>query len=128
MRCLEQRNVSGFTLIEVLLALAVVAIALTALLKATGQSVNTLDRIQEKTIYHWIMMQGIYEVQLKVIEPNSNQETTQVMHMFGKTWYWRVKLSSTPVKSMQQIAVSVSKFQHGPFTESLIAYRFHHEK
>lgn len=38
----------GFTLIEVLLALAVVAIALTALLKATSQDVANTQRIKEK--------------------------------------------------------------------------------
>jgi len=121
-------NQLGFTLIEVLLALTVVAIALTALLKATGQSVINTQRIQEKTIYHWIMMQGIDEIQLNLLDLNNNQESTHITHMLGKTWYWRAKITSTPIKSMQQITVSVSKNQHGPFNDSLIAYRFKHEK
>lgn len=41
-------NKSGFTLIEVLLALSVIAIALTALLKAISQNVETTRRVKEK--------------------------------------------------------------------------------
>lgn len=44
----KRSNESGFTLIEVLLALSIIAIALTALLKAISQNVETTRRIKEK--------------------------------------------------------------------------------
>lgn len=43
-----QRKTSGFTLIEVLLALTIIAVALTALLKAIAQNVEHTQRIKEK--------------------------------------------------------------------------------
>lgn len=46
----KTKLVSGFTLIEVLLALTVIAIALTALLKATAQNTDNTHRIKEKQL------------------------------------------------------------------------------
>jgi general secretion pathway protein I len=114
----------GFTLIEVLLALAVIAIALTALLKATAQNIENTYRIKEKTISHWIAMQGVSMIQLKLVHVTPSQESTQVTTMLDQKWYWRAKISATPIKKMQQISISVSKNQSGPFYEELIAFRY----
>ncbi|MBA3536958.1 MAG: GspI family T2SS minor pseudopilin variant LspI [Tatlockia sp.] len=115
---------SGFTLIEVLLALAIIAIALTALLKATAQNVSNTQRLKEKSISHWIAMQGVAMVQLNLVQIPDNQEITKVTSMLGQRWYWRASLSTTPIKSMQQITIRVSKNQAGPFADPLIAFRY----
>ena len=57
-------NKKAFTLIEVLLALAVIAIALTALLKVTSQDVSYARRLKDKTLSHWVAKQGVSMVQL----------------------------------------------------------------
>lgn len=115
---------NGFTLIEVLLALAVIAIALTALLKATAQNVAHTQRIKEKSISHWVAMQGVAAIQLGLITPHLNQEATEVTNMLGQRWYWRAELTTTPIQSMQKISITVSKTQTGPFTDQLIAFRY----
>lgn len=115
---------AGFTLIEVLLALAVIAIALTALLKVTGQNVSNTNRIKEKTISHWVAMQGVAMIQLNLIQVIPSQESTQVTTMLGQRWYWRAKITNTPIKTMQQISISVSLKQSGPFRDELTAYRY----
>ncbi|MDP3704488.1 MAG: GspI family T2SS minor pseudopilin variant LspI [Legionellaceae bacterium] len=113
----------GFTLIEVLLALVILAIALTALLKITGQIINNTNRIKEKSIKHWIAMQAVASIQLESVPISSNQATTKATNMLGQTWYWRAQLSPTAVKTMQKISITVSKSQTGPFTDLLVAYR-----
>ncbi|HDV5711011.1 TPA: GspI family T2SS minor pseudopilin variant LspI [Legionella pneumophila] len=120
----KTKLVSGFTLIEVLLALTVIAIALTALLKATAQNIDNTHRIKEKTISHWIAMQGIAIIQLNLLRTSQSQESTQATTMLGQKWYWRAKISPTPIKRMQQITISVSSKQAGPFREELIAFRY----
>lgn len=115
---------SGFTLIEVLLALAIIAIALTALLKATAQNIDNTHRLKEKSVSHWIAMQGVTMIQLGLVHINNGQESTQSTTMLGQQWYWRAKLSATPVKKMQQITISVSTRQSGPFREELVAFRY----
>lgn len=117
-------NEQGFTLIEVLLALAIIAIALTALLKATAQNIANTQRIKDKSISHWVAMQGVSIVQLGLIQVDSSKEVTQVTSLLGQRWYWRVKVSRTPIKYMDQIRITVSPNQAGPFGDPLIAYRF----
>lgn len=114
---------SGFTLIEVLLALAIIGIALTALLKATAQNISNTQRVKEKAISHWIAMQGVSMIQLGLIQPLESQESTEVTTLFGQRWYWRIKISKTPVETMQQLTITVSKNQAGPFLNPVIAYR-----
>jgi general secretion pathway protein I len=114
----------GFTLIEVLLALAIIAIALTALLKATAQNIENTQRIKDKTISHWIAMQGVAMIQLNLVQVNPSQEATQVTTMLGEQWYWRANISPTPLQKVQQITMSLSPKEAGPFREELIAFRY----
>jgi general secretion pathway protein I len=114
----------GFTLIEVLLALAIIAIALTALLKAMAQNVENTTRLKQKTVSHWVAMQGVAMIQLGLLSVNQNQESTQNTQMLGQHWYWRAKITPTPQKSLQLISVSVSPEPAGPFQEELSAFRY----
>ena len=123
MKIINLAHHKGFTLIEVLLALVILAIALTALLKVTGQIINNTNRIKEKSMKHWVAMQAVAAIQLNTVPVSSNQATTKSTRMFGQTWYWRAQLFPTPVKTMQQINITVSKNPTGPFTDLLVAYR-----
>ncbi len=114
---------TGFTLIEVLLALAVIAIALTALIKSTAQTVVGTARLKDKSISHWVAMQGATMVQLGLLKIPSNQPITQVTHMLGQRWYWRASLQTTAIKHLQKITITVSKHSSGPFSDPLIAFR-----
>jgi general secretion pathway protein I len=119
---------SGFTLIEVLLALSIVAIALTALLKAMSQNIETSRRLKEKTVSHWIAMQAVAMVQLNLLQINHSQETTQDTTMLNEHWFWRVKVSPRTQKNIQKIIVSVSTEKTGQYREEIQAYRYIHEK
>lgn len=114
----------GFTLMEVLLALAIIAIALTALLKATAQNIENTQRLKEKTISHWVAMQGVSMIQLNLIHLNPTIDTTQATRILGEKWYWRAKVSTTPIKTIQKITISLSLKESGPFREELTAFRY----
>lgn len=116
---------AGFTLIEVLLALAVIAIALTALLKASAQNVSSTQRLKEKTISYWVASQGVSMLQLGLLPVKLNEDMTQVTTLLGERWYWRVKVSATSMQNVQQITIRVSQNAAGPFTDPLIAFRYH---
>ena len=118
------RTQHGFTLIEVLLALMIIAIGITALVKSTALNIQTSTRLKEKTIQHLIGMNTIGQIQQHMIDMPLNQNITQSTSELNQTWYWRAKLSETSIKSVQQITVSVSTKKSGPFTHQLIAYRY----
>ena len=114
---------NGFTLIEVLLALAVIAIALTALIKATAQTVANTSHIKDKSIAHWVAMQGVSMIQLGLLTVPNNQEVSQVTNMLGQRWYWRARIQPTPIPHMQKISITVSQQASGPFGDALIAFK-----
>jgi general secretion pathway protein I len=119
-----KRVIEGFTLIEVLLALAVISIALTALLKATSQNTIITDRIKQKSIGDWVAMQGIASLQLGLVNLTLNQESTQSLKMAGQSWYWRAIITPTNMKHVQKITVRVSTKESGNYMAPLIAYRY----
>ncbi|HVT62588.1 MAG TPA: type II secretion system minor pseudopilin GspI [Legionellaceae bacterium] len=120
----SKHQILGFTLIEVLIALLMISIGLTTLLKTTGQNIQTANRLKDKSIQHLVCMSALAELQLRVHQASSNQDITRSTKIFGHTWYWRAKISATSIKRMQQITVSASPHQTGPFTNPLIGYRY----
>ena len=120
---LQRRLLHGFSLIEVLIALAVIAIALTALMKATSQSIVGTQHLKEKTIAHLVAMQGLSRIQLGMTMLHPNQEITEKMSMLGSDWYWHARSVSTPIKTMQKIEISVGQHSQGPFTNPLAGFQ-----
>ena len=115
---------SGFTLIEVLLALMIIAIGVTALLKTIAFDIHTSMRVQEKTIQHLIAMNAIAELQMNMIPHSESATITQTTMIKGQKWYWRAVFNPTPIRTMQQMTVRVSHHQDGPFTSPILAYRY----
>jgi general secretion pathway protein I len=120
---MKQAIKNGFTLIEVLIALAIIAIALTALLKASSEDVSHSTKIKERTISHWVAMQGINAIQLNLLPIHLNQEISEVTTMLGERWYWRARVSQTEIPAMQLITLTVSNTPNGPFTTPLYGFR-----
>lgn len=114
----------GFTLIEVLIALAIIAIALVALFKAISQNIHHNQTLKDKTIGHFVAAQGMSMVQLGLIKPDARQEITQATPFFNQKWYWRIKMKPTPIKGMHEITIRVSLKPAGPFRDPLVGYLY----
>jgi general secretion pathway protein I len=115
----------GFTLLEVLVALAIIAIGFGALFKATLQSIQETQTIKEITLKHWIAMQGVSMIQTGLLELPPGLPSTQKTIMFNQTWYWRAVFQPTGVNSVDRIEIMVSLKPAGPFNHPLYAFRYH---
>jgi len=117
------RKQHGFTLIEVLIALSILAIALTALLKATASIVYGTRIIKEKTIAHLVAMQGISMLQMGLIKAHAGQNITNKMTLFGQTWYWNANIIQTPIVGVEKIVIQTSPSANSPYRDALIGYQ-----
>jgi general secretion pathway protein I len=97
---------AGFTLIEVLVALAIVAIGMAAVLEALTSSANTAMYLQAKTFAEWVALNRVETVRLSGAVPGTGTSTDTIDYA-GRSWEWRQKVTSMRIPGMVQIAVDV---------------------
>jgi general secretion pathway protein I len=113
-------NSAGFTLLEVLVALAVVAIAMGALLKSGVGGTATAMHLEEKLFANWVATNRLAEMQVGPEWPAVG-ETTGMSPMAGRDWYWRQSVSATPDSDMRRVDIEVGGTQQGFITRA-VAY------
>ncbi len=113
---------SAFTLIEVLLALSVLAIALSAMLKASSNTVIGTQHAKDKTLSHLVAMQAISLIQLNLIKLHGGESIEKEMNLLGQTWFWSATVSSTPLSQVEKITVKTRAKRQGPSIDTFIAY------
>ena len=89
-----RRRQRGFTLVEVLVALAVLAIALAALMRAMGQAVDITASLRDHDEALWVAQNRYATHQMQHDWPAVDTIDGQ-SEMGGKTWYWREQVSTT---------------------------------
>lgn len=101
------RKISGLTLIEVLVALAIVSIAMTAIIKATSQNIRSTSYLQNKTIAMWVGEEVLTEARLGVLPLPESDALKQSTVMLGQTWYWQLQKKTTPNQRIHLLSVDV---------------------
>lgn len=122
-RPLMRKNNGGFTLIEVLLALAILSIALTAIIRATSQNIRDTLYVQNKTIAMWVGTQIVNEARVGVLKlpaaPDSLEQNTK---MLSQTWPWEASMTGTANPKIKKIIVRVfTENNHAQLIE-LVSY------
>lgn len=100
------RPSSGFTLIEVLAALIIVALGMMAVIQAVGQTASNSAYLREKTLAHWVALNRLTEVRLDENPPKVDKTSDEV-EMAGRTWRWTMVVTQTPVETMRRIDINV---------------------
>ena len=96
----------GFTLLEVMVALAVVAIALAALVKGGGQSAVTAAHLRDKSFAHWVAMNRVAELRLQPQWPATG-ESRGDEEMARRRWYTLARVSATEDADLRRLEVEV---------------------
>jgi general secretion pathway protein I len=120
------RQAHGFTLIEVLIALAIVAIAVTAVIKATSQNIRSTGYLQQKTIAMWIGQDVIHKAQVQLVNLSDDSgDQKDSTTMLNQTFYWQGSEQQTPNKNIYKLIVKVFPTQddESPLV-TLTGYRY----
>ena len=98
----------GFTLIEVLVALAVFVIAITALVQAGASRPENIANLRDRTLAEWIASDRITALRLQAAWPDPGTRDGD-KKMAGREWHWQERVSKTPQPAVRRVDVSVRR-------------------
>jgi general secretion pathway protein I len=105
--CVEKHSAAGFTLIEVMVALVIVALGMMAVNSQLNLFVVGAAYIEQKTLASWIATNKVTELSVRDDwpEPGEQEEQTEFA---GQLWHVRTEISATPVQNLRRADVHVS--------------------
>jgi len=98
----------GFTLIEVIVALAIIAIGLAAAVKTVSSTTLNTTYLRDKSFSYWVAQNQLAEIEsLNIPPPLGTSDGDEVLA--GITWYWSRKVEKTEDPDTNRIELSVRK-------------------
>ena len=88
------RSQFGFTLLEVLVALVILAVSASALIKVADNNASNAAYLKEKTFAQWIAANKITEMRIQHRWPETGSQSGRLFFA-GIEWAWKVKTSNT---------------------------------
>jgi len=97
---------SGFTLLEVLVALAILAVALTAAARAIGVASSQTEEIRNRMLAEWVAQDRIAEHRAlsQWLEPGRSNGTTE---QAGITFRYEEEVKATPNPLFRRVDIDV---------------------
>ena len=97
----------GFTLLEILIALAVLAVALGAIIKSSSDFTGSHAHLQARSMANWVARNVLVEFKLNGEWPRVG-ERKGTMEMGHLEWRWVARISQTEETRLRRIDVEVS--------------------
>ena len=117
---------AGFTLIEVMVALAVVALAVPALLFTMDQQIDGTAYLRDRSLAQIVASNRLAELRLALRggQLSLRGSSTGVEEMAGREWFWRVQSQGTEVPDFSRVEVQVRSVEsdEAPTLYTLVAF------
>jgi len=102
----KMRGNRGFTLIEILIALAVLALAMGAVIKAASDYSVIQSQLRDRTMATWVARDVLAESQLKREWPSVGEQKGS-REMGKREWRWLARTSQTEEAELRRLDVEV---------------------
>ena len=100
----------GFTLVEVMVALAVVAIAVPALLVALYQQIDNTGYLRDRTLAQMVASNKLAEMRLVIAATRDlkKEKADGNLEFADREWFWRSEIEPTEVARFFRLEVQVT--------------------
>jgi len=96
----------GFTLIEVLVAMAILGLGLGAITLTFGQYARSAGILQNRVLGTWVAHNRLTEIEIAPVWPDEGDSNGEV-EMAGLTWRWDVVVGETSDEHLRRINIQV---------------------
>ncbi|MBC8210681.1 MAG: type II secretion system minor pseudopilin GspI [Gammaproteobacteria bacterium] len=103
---MKARFQNAFTLIEIMVALAIIGLTMGAIIENTTASTRNALYLQEKTIASWIAMNQISLVRARREWTSVSNKKGEV-EMANREWIWKMEILKTDDPNMRRLNVDV---------------------
>jgi len=102
------KRVAGFTLIEIMVALAIITIALGAIIESTTASNRNLQYLRDRSVASWIASNEMARIRAQRSWGSRSNRSGSV-DMAGREWRWKMQIVKTDDPDMRRIEIQVFK-------------------
>jgi len=102
----RRSDAAGFTLLEILIALTVLAIALTATVRGLGAAIDTTAALRDRALARWVAEDLLAGLELRQEWPALDVKEGDA-EMAGHPFHWRQETGPTPVAKMRRVELNV---------------------
>lgn len=106
-RFLNYETQKGFTLLEVLVALAILTMGLGTVIKVVSGQTIQVGYLKDKTIAQWIASNKANEIQLAEWPQIGRSSGSEFMA--NQEWIWKLTVSNTPDKDIRRLDIEVNR-------------------
>ena len=99
---------NGFTLLEVIVALAILALIMTGLVTSIGDVATNQNSIEERTFAQWVALNQIAKLQLDE-EMAQLGNSNGLEEMAGRQWEWRQTIENTGDPLVHRVIVTAGR-------------------
>ncbi|MGA7965963.1 MAG: type II secretion system minor pseudopilin GspI [Gammaproteobacteria bacterium] len=97
----------GFTLIEVLVALAVIAIGLVAVMAVAARSGRVDSELQQRTFAAWVASNQMERMRLDSKWPGLGSSDGKIT-LADQDWHWKATVAKTEDPDLRRVTLSVA--------------------
>ncbi|HEY1461197.1 MAG TPA: type II secretion system minor pseudopilin GspI [Casimicrobiaceae bacterium] len=101
------KRASAFTLVEVLVALAIIAVALAAGFRSIAQSADGATALKARTLALWVAQNRLALAQIESPTPGPGSRSGAA-EQAGTTFAWQETIGGTPNPAFRKIEITVA--------------------
>lgn len=117
----DRRHNAGFMLVEMLVALAILALPLAAITRSISQAIDTTAALRDRSIALWVAQDQIALHRMRRDWPDV-KATSGTRELAGRNWRWQEQVLTTPVAQLRRIEVEVRDTDHAQALVRLVAF------